>query len=76
MSLSLGDMITTNYGLGENQRARLQELKDKYKELIDVIDKNLINSREKSLALTKIQEGLMWTTRSIAIEPTDPFGQK
>lgn len=74
--MSLGDMITTNYGLGEYQKARLQELKDKYKELIDVIDKNLIDSREKSLAITKIQEGLFWTTRSLAVEPTDPFGQK
>ena len=74
--MSLGDVITTNYGLGENQRARLQELKDKYKELIDLLDKNLIGGREKSLAITNIQEGLFWTTRSIAVEPTDPFEQK
>lgn len=74
--MSLGDMITTNYGLGENQKTRLQELKIEYRKLIDLLDKNLIDSREKSLAITKIQEGLFWTTRSLAIEPTDPFGQK
>lgn len=74
--MSLGDMITTNYGLGENQRARLQELKIEYRKLIDLLDNNLIDSREKSLAITKIQEGLFWTTRSLAVEPTDPFGQK
>lgn len=74
--MSLGDIITTNYGLGVNQKDRLQQLKIEYRKLIDLLDNNLIDSREKSLAITKIQEGLFWTTRSIAVEPTDPFGQK
>lgn len=73
--MNLGEMITTNYGLGEFQKERLNEVKKMYSDLINYIDNNLAPSRETSLAITKLQEALMWTTRSISVEATDPFSQ-
>lgn len=70
---TLGSTITTNYGLGDNQKARLKEIKYKYEDLINLVDEKLLNGREKSLVITKLQEALMWTTRSIAVEPSNPF---
>ena len=70
---TLGSIITTNSGLGDNQKVRLKEIKYKYEDLINLIDEKLINGCEKNLVITKLQEALMWTTRSIAIEPTTPF---
>lgn len=74
--MKLGDKIICNYGLGKYQKARLNEINNKYKELLNLIDDNLMDGREKSLVITKLQEAAMWTTRSIAIEPTDPFDEK
>ena len=71
--MNLGNKIICNYGLGDYQKARLNEINSKYKELLNVIDENLKDGREKSLVITKIQEASMWTTRSLAIEPTSPF---
>ncbi len=71
--MNLGNKIICNYGLGDYQKARLNEINSKYKELLNVIDENLQDGREKSLVITKIQEASMWTTRSLAIEPTSPF---
>ena len=71
--MNLGNKIICNYGLGDYQKAKLNEINSKYKELLNVIDENLQDGREKSLVITKIQEASMWTTRSLAIEPTSPF---
>ena len=71
--LTLGDMITTTYGLTNRQKQRVKDVKELYKNLIDFIDIELSDSREKSLSITKLEEALMWTTRSISKESTSPF---
>lgn len=71
--LKLGNMITTNYSLDDKQKERLKVIKNGYEDLINLIDNSLLNGREKSLVITKLQEALMWTTRSIAVEPSSPF---
>ena len=71
--LKLGSMITTNYGLDKKQKERLKIIKNGYEDLINLIDSSLLDGREKSLVITKLQEALMWATRSIALEPSSPF---
>lgn len=65
---TLGDLITKNYIVEGPFRESLEEMRSIYKDLLDNIDTLLEDSREKSLAVTKVQEALMWTTRAISIE--------
>ena len=49
-----------------DQIPRYQYIRDTGKELATYIDSNCPNSREKSLALTKLEETVMWANASIA----------
>ncbi len=48
------------------QRERYEALRDKAKELALLIDASCPESREKSLALTKLDEVIMWANAAIA----------
>ena len=50
----------------EGQPAKYTALREKAKELAYLIDGGCPNSREKSLALTKLEEVIMWSNASIA----------
>lgn len=50
----------------EGQPEKYNAIREKAKELAYLIDKECPNSREKSLALTKIEESVMWANASIA----------
>jgi hypothetical protein len=50
----------------ERQAERYQLIRDKAKELAYLIDGNCPNSREKSLAITNIEQAMMWANASIA----------
>lgn len=43
-----------------------QEIREKAKELAYLIDEKAPNSREKSLAMTKLEEAVMWANAAIA----------
>lgn len=49
-----------------HQPAQYQELRDKGKELAYLFDRLCVESREKSLAFTKLEEAIMWANASIA----------
>jgi len=49
-----------------DQQERYVELRKHAKELAVLIDKFCPDSREKSLAITKLQEAIMWANSSIA----------
>lgn len=49
-----------------NQSQRYEAIRDKAKELAYVIDGLCPGSREKSLAMTKLEEAVMWANASIA----------
>lgn len=49
-----------------NQQERYVALRDKAKECALLIDEMCPDSREKSLAITKIEEAIMWANASIA----------
>ena len=50
-----------------NQPQRYETLRSKAKELAYEIDKCCPESREKSLALTSLQQTIMWANASIAV---------
>lgn len=50
----------------KGQPEKYQAIRDKAKELAYVIDEAAPESREKSLALTKLEETVMWANASIA----------
>jgi hypothetical protein len=50
----------------EGQPAIYEEIRNKAKELAYLIDSYCPNSREKSLAMTKLEESVMWTNAGIA----------
>lgn len=50
------------------QKDRIEQLRNKEEELLEYIENYCANSREKSLAITKLEECAMWATKSIAFE--------
>lgn len=50
----------------EDQPKRYQTLRDEAKELALLIDQSCPDSREKSLAFTKLEEAVFWANASIA----------
>ena len=53
------------------QQARYQDLRAKAKELADLIQIHTPPSRESSLALTNLQQAVMWANASIAINEAE-----
>ena len=52
--------------VNENQKEKLQFLKETASELLNAIDEVCPDSREKSLSKTKIEEAIMWASKSIS----------
>lgn len=50
-----------------DQTTRYQQLRDKAKELAELMADTCPNSREKALAFTNLQQAVMWANASIAI---------
>lgn len=50
----------------EGQPEKYEQIRSKSKELAYLIDELCPNSREKSLAVTKLEESVMWANASIA----------
>lgn len=50
-----------------DQTTRYESIRDWAKELAYNIERNCPDSREKSLALTNLQQAVMWANASIAI---------
>ncbi|MNI85338.1 hypothetical protein D3C73_1423210 [compost metagenome] len=43
-----------------------EQIREKAKELAYLIDEQVPNSREKSLAMTKLEEAVMWANAAVA----------
>lgn len=52
----------------EEQLAQIQETREACKSLYETLQK-LPNSREKSLAITKLEECSMWANKGIVFQP-------
>lgn len=50
----------------DNQPARYQQLRDAFKDLADLIDREVQDSREKATALTHLETAMFWANAGIA----------
>ena len=55
-------------GVTANQRDRMFNVMNIAEMLEESIEKNCSNNREKSLAMTKLEECIMWVNKSISHE--------
>lgn len=53
--------------LDEEQQDEMQNLRERFSEMYDYIEKELMNSREKELALTKLEETQFWAAKAICL---------
>ena len=53
--------------LDEDQQNEMQNLRERFSEMYDYIEKELMNSKEKEMALTRLQEAQFWTARAISL---------
>jgi hypothetical protein len=61
------DNIFTYHKPKGDQPVRYEALRSKAKELARLINESCPESREKSLAITNLQQAIMWANASIAI---------
>ena len=59
--------IFTYHAANADQAERYQRIREWAKELATIINRDCPESREKSLALTNLQQAIMWANASIAI---------
>jgi hypothetical protein len=58
-----------------SQPARYVEIRTAARAFAMLLDRNCPNSREKSLAITSLQQAVMWANAAIAINETEPAEQ-
>jgi hypothetical protein len=67
MDSAMLDKIFTYHAPKPDQPARYNEIRSYAGALAAVINNDCPDSREKSVAITKLQEAVMWANASIAI---------
>lgn len=60
------DNAFTYHAPKEGQPAKYHAIREKAKELAYLLDELVPDSREKSLAMTKLEESVMWANAGIA----------
>ena len=53
--------------LDEEQQDEMQNLRERFSEMYDYIEIEMMNSREKELALTKLEEVQFWAAKAICL---------
>ena len=66
------DNIFTYHAPVGDQVERYQDLRDQAKAMAYMIQRACPESREKSLAITSLQQAIMWANASIAINEATP----
>lgn len=56
-----------NIILDEEQQEKMQNLRERFSEMYDYIEKELMNNKEKEMALTRLQESQFWAARAISL---------
>lgn len=62
------DLMNAIYLEDEDQKKKIADTRDSFAQVADFILANLKDSREKSLALTKLEEACMWAIKGITRE--------
>jgi hypothetical protein len=68
--LNLGNIFTYHKPFG-TQAGRYEILRNKAREFAETVENLCPDSREKSLAITNIQQSIMWANASIAINEVE-----
>ena len=53
--------------LDEEQQDEMQDLRERFSKMYDYIEKELMNSDEKEMALTRLQEAQFWAAKAICL---------
>jgi hypothetical protein len=59
--------IKDYWTLPESDTQKIRDLKDKAQELFDMIEITGVKSREMSLAVTNLEQAMMWCTKAIVL---------
>lgn len=57
--------------VNEEQQKRIDEVRNMFSNVYDLIEKNCKSSRETSLAMTKLEEAQMWAIKGITREKNE-----
>jgi dihydroorotase-like cyclic amidohydrolase len=72
MQSSQIDDIFTYHRPFADQQKRYEQMRDGAKHLAHILNLSCPESREKSLAITSLQQAIMWANASIAINEKEP----
>lgn len=62
------ELMNAIYSDDEEQKRKIENIRDAFTDVTAFILKNMKDSREKSLTLTKIEEACMWAIKGITRE--------
>ena len=62
------ELMSAIYSNDEEQKRKIENTRDAFTNVTAFILKNMQDSREKSLALTKLEEACMWAIKGITRE--------
>ena len=61
-------LMNAIYSNNEEQKKKIENTRNAFTEVTAFVLENMKDSREKSLALTKLEEACMWTIKGITME--------
>ena len=62
------ELMSAIYSDNEEQKRKIENTRDAFTDVTAFVLKNMKDSREKSLALTKLEEACMWAIKGITRE--------
>ena len=62
------ELMNAIYSNNEEQKRKIEDTRDAFTDVTAYILKNMKDSREKSLTLTKLEEACMWAIKGITRE--------
>ncbi len=65
------ELMNAIYSEDENQKIKIENTRKAFADVTQYILENMKDSREKSLALTKLEEACMWVIKGITREQKD-----
>ena len=64
----LDTFIKDYWQLPESDTQKIRDLKDKAQELFNMMELTQVKSREMSLAITNLEQAMMWCTKAIVLQ--------
>jgi hypothetical protein len=58
----------TNISPNKDQIKKIESLREHYKNLVDLVNVSCVDSRSKNIAMTDLENSLMWVVKCIVLE--------